>query len=183
MTAQALAGLLADETRLRVFSAIVLGATTPAEITSTTGEQTRNVALALHKLTTGGLVTDDGGRLTAATGRFREVLRSAAPTERAGAGTGDDSTDSLLRTFVDGDRLLGLPSRIGRRRAVLTHLAQHAFRPGERYPEQAVNDILRQWSEGSGTDHVAIRRYLVELDIVDRADGLYWLRAEAGTGS
>ncbi|MGW3086029.1 DUF2087 domain-containing protein [Streptomyces sp. NPDC001108] len=92
-------------------------------------------------------------------------------------------TDSLLRTFVDGDRLLGLPSRIGRRRAVLTHLAQHAFRPGERYPEQAVNDILRQWSEGSGTDHVAIRRYLVELDIVDRADGLYWLRAEAGTGS
>ncbi|MER5742823.1 DUF2087 domain-containing protein [Streptomyces sp. NPDC002225] len=185
MTAQALAGLLADETRLRVFSAIVLGATTPAEITSMTGEQTRNVALALHKLTTGGLVTDDGGRLTAATGRFREVLRSAAPTERAGTGTGtgDDSTDSLLRTFVDGDRLLGLPSRIGRRRAVPAHLAQHAFRPGERYPEQSVNDILRKWSEGSGTDHVAIRRYLVELDIVDRADGLYWLRTEAGTGS
>ncbi|MFF8694121.1 DUF2087 domain-containing protein [Streptomyces sp. NPDC015144] len=183
MTAQALAGLLADEIRLRVFSAIVLGATTPAEIASTTGEQTRNVALALHKLTTGGLVTDDGGRLTAATGRFREVLRSAAPTERAGTGTGDDSTDSLLRTFVDGDRLLGLPSRIGRRRAVLAHLAQRAFRPGERYPEQSVNDILRNWSEDSGTDHVAIRRYLVELDIVDRADGLYWLRTEAGTGS
>ncbi|MEV8451112.1 DUF2087 domain-containing protein [Streptomyces sp. NPDC052095] len=180
MTAQALAGLLADETRLRVFSAIVLGATTPAEIASTTGERTRNVALALRKLTTGGLVTDDG-RLTAATGRFGEVLRTAAPAERAGAGA--DSTDSLLRTFVDGDRLLGVPSRIGRRRAVLAHLAQRAFRPGERYPEQSVNDILRNWSEGSGTDHVAIRRYLVELDIVDRADGLYWLRTEAGTGS
>ncbi|MFJ6012160.1 DUF2087 domain-containing protein [Streptomyces sp. NPDC092952] len=181
MTAQALAGLLADETRLRVFSAIVLGATAPAEIASTTGERTRNVALALRKLTSGGLVTDDDGRLTAATGRFREVLRTAAPAERAG--TGGDSTDSLLRTFVDGDRLLGVPSRIGRRRAVLAHLAQRAFRPGERYPEKAVNDILRDWSEGSGTDHVAIRRYLVELDIVDRADGLYWLRTETGTGS
>ncbi|MFB6812938.1 DUF2087 domain-containing protein [Streptomyces sp. NPDC056347] len=185
MTAQVLAGLLADETRLRVFSAIVLGAATPAEIASATGATAKEVALALHRLTGGGLVADDDGRLTAATGRFKEVLRSPAGAERAVAetDTGDEGTAFLLRTFVDGDRLLGVPSRLGRRRTVLAHLAHRHFRPGERYPERAVNDILRGWSDGSGTDHVAIRRYLVELDVLDRSDSTYWLRTEAGTGS
>ncbi|MFF2007761.1 DUF2087 domain-containing protein [Streptomyces sp. NPDC058195] len=187
MTAQALAGLLADETRLRVFSAVVLGAVTPAEITSATGVKAKDVTLALRKLTSGGLVADDKGQLTAASGTFKEVLRSPARAKRTAAaaepGTGDESTDSLLRTFVDGDRLLGVPSRLGRRRTVLAHLAHRSFRSGERYPERAVNDILRVWSEGSGTDHVALRRYLIELDVLDRADGVYWLRAEAATGS
>ncbi|MBW1603872.1 DUF2087 domain-containing protein [Streptomyces sp. JJ66] len=185
MTAQALAGLLADETRLRVFSAIVLGAATPPEIASATGAKAKDVALALRKLTGGGLVVDDGGELRAATGRFKEVLRSAAGAERTVTdhGTGDERTESLLRTFVDGDRLLGIPSQLVRRRTVLAHLAHRSFRPGERYPERAVNDILRAWSEGSGTDHVAIRRYLIELDVLDRADGHYWLRPEAETAS
>jgi hypothetical protein len=40
-----------------------------------------------------------------------------------------------------------------------------------------VNDILKAWCEGAdATDHVSIRRYLIDYHILDREDsGQYWL--------
>ena len=41
------------------------------------------------------------------------------------------------------------------------------------YDERAVNDKLKQWCEGGGADHVAVRRYLIDMAILSRSNGLY----------
>jgi hypothetical protein len=39
-----------------------------------------------------------------------------------------------------------------------------------RYPERAVDAILRAWYD----DYVTIRRYLIDEDLMARENGLYW---------
>uniref|UniRef100_A0AAU3I1N2 DUF2087 domain-containing protein n=1 Tax=Streptomyces sp. NBC_01393 TaxID=2903851 RepID=A0AAU3I1N2_9ACTN len=145
------------------------------------GTSPKETAAALRRLQGGGLVGEEEGELRALTDTLRDILKGAAPAERpADHGTGDDQTESLLRTFVKDGRLLSVPAQIGRRRTVLHYLAGRAFEPDTKYSEREVNDKLRPWSEGSGTDHVAIRRYLIELRLLDRDNrGLYWLLPDA----
>ncbi|GAB7052859.1 DUF2087 domain-containing protein [Catenuloplanes indicus] len=91
-----------------------------------------------------------------------------------------DADDAAVRTFVRDGRLTAMPGKLTRRRAVLDHLARVSFEPGRRYRETEVNDVLRAWCDGvPGVDHVAIRRYLIDLDILAREDGLYWRAYEA----
>ena len=62
-----------------------------------------------------------------------------------------------------------MPAKRSRRRLLLDQIAQ-AFEPGVRYPEQQVSLFL-------GTlhpDYAALRRYLVDEELLTRADGLYW---------
>ncbi|MFJ7325457.1 DUF2087 domain-containing protein [Streptomyces cyaneofuscatus] len=174
MTAQNIVGTLADSVRLRVFSAIVLGATTPPDAARAAGTTPKETAAAVRRLLAGGLVTEDGGALHADLAHVKAAARRGPDTEAPGPGAGPDA--SLLRTFVVEGRLRSLPGQLERRRVVLGHLARASFEPGRTYDEPAVNDLLRAWCEGAGTDHVAVRRYLIELQILDRGEGSYWLR-------
>ena len=45
-----------------------------------------------------------------------------------------------------------------------------SFEPGVRYPEREVDAILRAWH----ADYAALRRYLVDEDLMARDDGVYW---------
>ncbi|MFF1691891.1 MULTISPECIES: DUF2087 domain-containing protein [unclassified Streptomyces] len=176
MTAQIIVGMLADSVRLRVFSAIVLGASTPPDAARAAGTTPKETAAAVRKLVAGGLVTEADGELRPDTAYLRSAARrtgAAVPEPDAGPET------SVLRTFVVDGRLRSLPGQLERRRVVLRHLARNSFETGRTYDEPAVNDLLRTWCEGSGTDHVAVRRYLIELQILDRGDGRYWLRDDA----
>ncbi|HEY2298494.1 MAG TPA: DUF2087 domain-containing protein [Jatrophihabitans sp.] len=76
----------------------------------------------------------------------------------------------VLRSFFADDTLTAMP-RAGRKRGiVLEQVVQH-FEPGRRYDEPEVNLILRQvWAR----DVAALRRYLVDARLLDRADGVYW---------
>jgi hypothetical protein len=56
---------------------------------------------------------------------------------------------------------------------VLEHVAQ-TFEPGRRYPEREVDAVLRAWTEGGATDHAALRRYLVDHQLLSREGGEYW---------
>jgi hypothetical protein len=56
---------------------------------------------------------------------------------------------------------------------VLRWLAGH-FRPGERYPEAQVNEILGRYHP----DFATLRRLLVDEELMQRAGGMYW---RAGT--
>jgi hypothetical protein len=67
---------------------------------------------------------------------------------------------------MGGWSLLGGPSK---RRIVLEHIAA-AFEPGVRYPEREVDAILRAWHP----DHAALRRYLVDEELLARDGGVYW---------
>ena len=74
-----------------------------------------------------------------------------------------------LAPFVRDRRVGTMPAKLSRRRLLLDAVAQ-GFEPGVRYPEPAVNEFLRHIH----ADHAALRRYLVDEDFLDRADGFYW---------
>jgi hypothetical protein len=77
----------------------------------------------------------------------------------------------LLHAYLRDGRLIAMPRGGPRRQAVLEHVAQ-LFEPGRRYPEVDLNLILRQvWP-----DVAALRRYLVDAGLLDRANGEYWRR-------
>jgi hypothetical protein len=66
---------------------------------------------------------------------------------------------SRLRPFVRDGRISAMPAKHAVRLLLLDLVAQ-AFEPGRRYPEPAVNEILK----GLYDDHAALRRYLVDGD-------------------
>ena len=75
--------------------------------------------------------------------------------------------------FVRDGQLVRLPARHRRRRLVLERIAE-SFEPGRYFTEPDVNAVLRRWCAGGDVDHVTVRRYLVDEELLGRADGKYW---------
>ncbi len=170
MRPDVLCGLLAEEERLRAFAAVVLGAATPDEVARGAGLSARDAVRALGRLQQGGLVSTVEGRLVGDVAAFKEAIREYAP-----AALPDEPMDpdrekaAVLRAFIRDGRLVQLPAARGKRRIVLEHLAA-CFEPGVRYPERAVDAVLRAWYD----DYVSIRRYLIDEDLLSREHGIYW---------
>ena len=125
---------------------------------------------------------DVAGRL----GRLRDALA---------AGAADAGTDALLvgnltnvryltgftgsaalllvtpsdTVFVTDGRLTSIPTPRAKRMVVLDWLAQD-FEPGRRYSEAMVNLIIGK----RHPDTAALRRYLVDEDLLSREAGEYW---------
>ena len=75
-----------------------------------------------------------------------------------------------LRPFIRDGRITSIPAKRTRRRLLLEQVAM-AFEPGRRYPEPAVDEILKAVFD----DHCALRRYLVDESFLSRtAAGVYW---------
>jgi hypothetical protein len=157
MTAHALAGALADDGRRRIFAAVALGSTSMAEVAQRSGLAARVVLTGLRRLTDAGLVTGADGALTVHEASLRAAARDSRPADDAGP-----ADDPVLRTFLRGDVLVGMPAQRARRRALLAHIAQRSFAPGTRYPERAVDDALKPWCASGASDHATLRRYLVD---------------------
>ncbi|MDO3705723.1 DUF2087 domain-containing protein [Micromonospora sp. C28SCA-DRY-2] len=168
MTAQVLAGALADDIRRQVFAAIVLGAADAPAVAGRTGLAARPVVTAIRRLRDAGLVTGDDGDLRVDADRLREAARTDPPARAA-----REPAEKILRTFLRDGVLVALPAQRGRRRVLLAHIAG-SFDPGVRYPERAVDDALRAWCAGGGSDHVTLRRYLVDEGLLAREQGVYW---------
>ncbi|MGI5247415.1 DUF2087 domain-containing protein [Dactylosporangium sp. CA-139066] len=170
MTPTALCGLLAESDRLRVFAAVVLGARTPSEVESATGLPARLVEPAIRRLQQGGLLVVADGALTAAEEAFKDAVRqTSAPAAPQPSMDPDRQRDLILRTFISDGRLTQIPAAQGKRMVVLEHIAS-SFEPGIRYAEREVDAILRAWHE----DHAALRRYLVDADLLSRDNNVYW---------
>jgi len=183
--------LFAEESRVRAFAAVALGAGTPAAVARTAGLSARETAVALHRLGEQGVVVEEAdGGLGVAYGLFRDHAREAARRERSAADPGPGPGPGpgepvLLRAFVRGGRLVRLPARWSRKKLVLRHIAEQTFEPGVEYPERVVDEKLRAWCEDSDDiDHVTLRRYLVDLHHLRRSEGIYRRPAagEAGSG-
>jgi hypothetical protein len=170
VTPTALCGLLAESDRLRVFAAVVLGARTPSAVESATGLPARLVEPAIRRLQQGGLLLVTDGEFSAADEAFKDAVRqSAAPSVPQPALDPDRQRDLVLRTFISDGRLSQIPAAQAKRMVVLEHIAS-SFEPGIRYPEREVDAILRAWHE----DHAALRRYLVDADLLSRDNNVYW---------
>lgn len=89
---------------------------------------------------------------------------------RLPAGTVVEMDEQTLRRFVSADgRILTIPTKHTKRLGFLAWLTQD-FEEGVRYPEAEVNQILLRRHD----DSAALRRYLVEMGFLERADGIYW---------
>ncbi|MFG3143563.1 DUF2087 domain-containing protein [Streptomyces sp. NPDC048243] len=168
-------GLFAEESRARVFAAVVLGAATPAQVTERTGLSPKQAATALRRLRDQGVIAEGADGLAVVYDRFRELARSARESKPAteSYGSGDEQSETVLRTFVRDGRLVRLPAQWERKLVVLRHIAERTFEPGVEYPERTVNEKLRAWCEDAPVDHVTLRRYLVDLHHLHRRVGVY----------
>jgi hypothetical protein len=170
---EALVGLLAEESRLKVVAAVALGAGSEAEVAAASGLDAKAVRKALERLIRGGIVETGGDRrLRVATERFKEAAQRAA-AERPQArpedlGATADQAHVLRNYLVDG-RLTHIPATRSKRLVVLDFLAGQ-FEPGRVYPEEQVNYTLGRFH----SDYAALRRYLVEEEFLERRERFYW---------
>jgi hypothetical protein len=168
-----LVGLLAEESRLKVVSAIVLGATSDQAIADRTDLDPRTVRKALDRLIRGGIVEATADRrLTVRVSTFQQAARAAAAArpqsrpEELGA-TADQA--GVLRNYLVDGKLTHIPATRSKRLVVLDFLAGQ-FEPGRVYPESQVNYLLGRFHP----DYAALRRYLVEEELFERREGFYW---------
>jgi hypothetical protein len=173
MDATALVRVLAEPVRMKVFAAFVLGAENTAQAAQFAGVSAREAAAAVHRLAEAGVVESAGERIVARTEVFAQIARQAAPPKPADDhGYTDPKIANVVGTFVRDGHLVGLPAQRGRRVVVLEHLAQ-SFEPGVDYPEKDVNAVLAGLAEGGAVDHVTLRRYLIDEQLLRRENGVY----------
>jgi hypothetical protein len=75
----------------------------------------------------------------------------------------------VLRAFIRKGRLVSLPARERKRRVVLRYLLDEVFPDLEGVAERDVNMRLALWHP----DVAAVRRYLVDAELVTRAGMVY----------
>ncbi|MGI8683845.1 MAG: DUF2087 domain-containing protein, partial [Acidimicrobiales bacterium] len=136
LTAAALAGLLADDARLRCAAAVVLGASTAAEVAERTGLDGRAAVKALERLAGAGLVQRSPDGLALGAGVFQAAARAAA-ADRPEVNPEDlgatPEQAGVLRNFVSAEgRLTSIPTARAKRLVVLDFLAGR-FEPGRVY--------------------------------------------------
>jgi hypothetical protein len=119
--AATLTGLLGDHDRLRVVSAIALGAQTIDDVAKASELDPQDVRRVLPRLIAAGVVADGEG-LRVETARFREAARERPPRQRELPGATPEQA-RVLRNFVENGRLKALPVRASQRRVVLEYLA------------------------------------------------------------
>jgi predicted transcriptional regulator len=83
---------------------------------------------------------------------------------------GDAHERKVLQQAFEGERLKQIPASRKKRDIILTWLAGR-FEPGERYPEKAVNAIIKRHHEDTAT----LRRELIDGGWMARENGVYWL--------
>lgn len=170
MRPDALCGLLAEEERLLTYAAVVLGAGTPSAVAAATGLPARDVVRAIRRLEQGGLLEVEANRLTASRAVFKDAVREHVPSPEDEAPLDPDQAKAaVLRAFIRDGRLVSIPVARIKRLVVLEHLAAN-FEPGVKYPERAVDAILRAWHD----DYVSLRRYLIDECLMSREGGVYW---------
>ena len=163
-------GLLADDERLSVVAALVLGASTADDVAVAASMPKRRVLEALTRLEAGGLVRREGSSWTFEITTLKDLARQARPPEEPDdVGDVDARTGTVLRTFLRGGRITQIPTQHSKRLVVLDHVCR-VFEIGVRYPEDQVNAMLRAFHP----DHAALRRYLVEEGFLARENNVYW---------
>ncbi len=174
LDAATLVGLLADDHRRQAFAAVELGASSLDDVVAATGLTQPAAAKALGRLVEAGLVisvSDEGKQLLHAMGAaFQAAARVAM--QRTPSDEHRDLPDEarrVMRAFVVDGRLQSIPTAYGKRLVILDWLAQD-FELGRKYTEPMVNLVIGK----RHPDTAALRRYLVDAGMLDRADGEYW---------
>ena len=171
---EVLVGMLADESRLKAFAAVALGARSAGAVADAAGLDAKAAVKALERLAAAGLVADVPGMgLAVDPAVFQAAARAAADAkpdvDPEAFGATPEQADVLRNFMADDGRLTRIPAVRSKRLVVLDFLAQR-FEPGRVYPERDVNFMLGQVHR----DYAALRRYLVDEEFLERRDNFYW---------
>lgn len=170
LDAATLVGLLADDDRRRAFAAIELGAASLDDVGAAAGLTAPRAAKAVGRLAEVGLVVQLDGGLHVLGAAFQVAAREALARPASVEHTGQPAdARRVLDAFVRDGRITSIPAAQGKRLVLLDWLAQD-FEPGRRYTESMVNLILGK----RHPDTAALRRYLVDHELLSREGGIYW---------
>jgi hypothetical protein len=162
--------LLLDPVRVAVIGHAAAGALEVAQLATDLEVNERRVLEAVATFRAAGLIDDDL-RLVGDT--LIELARSmprgevVAPSVVEGPWTEEERT--VLGRFFVGSRLREIPSNAAKRTIVLERIVQE-FEPGVRYEERDVDQLLVVFHP----DYASLRRHLVDLGMLTRAEGVYW---------
>jgi hypothetical protein len=173
--------VLADATRLKIVGILASGERSVEELAELLALKPPTVSHHLARLRRLGLVRMRAEGNTHVYELDEDVLRTWSQEllseERVTSLAEDVDVDAwerkVLGDFFEGGRLREIPARQKKRLVVLRWLADH-FRPGERYAEAQVNELLGRYHP----DFATLRRMLVDEELMQRGGGLYW---RAGT--
>lgn len=81
-----------------------------------------------------------------------------------------DERNRTLSRFIKDGRLVKWPRQLQKQMYIAEEVAK-LFRPGVHYAERDVNTILKNIYQ---YDHCTLRRYLIDMQFLKRANGFYW---------
>lgn len=170
MDAVVFARLCLDPNRLVALGRAAEGGLATSALAEALGISRRDAIGIVAELRAAGLVDASG---TLNRGVLQEIARSLprpeGPAPRILEGEWTREELLILSTFFVGERLTEIPSNRTKRRVVLERIAQE-FDPGIHYAEADVSRALERYHP----DYAALRRYLVEENILSRSAGDYW---------
>jgi hypothetical protein len=159
-----------DPLRLAVLGHAAVGPVDSGSLAAALGISERKLQQVVGKLVRAGLLRSD---LTLDRDALRAIAQSLpkdAPIDPDLMAQGWDEEEArTLSTFFTGSRLKQIPAPRAKRLVVLERLAQE-FEPGRRYQEKEVDFTLQLFY----ADYATLRRYLIDEQLMTRADGVYW---------
>ena len=171
---------LADQSRLKIVGLLAQQPYPVEQLSAILGLGESTVSHHLSKLAEAGLVSARAeGHYSvyslepdALSQMARRLLRTERLTELAGGIDRSGFERKVLASFTGPDgRFTAFPAQ-EKKYLVLLHHVLRDFRPGVRYSEKKVNEILHRYSD----DTARLRRSLVEFGLMDREGGGrdYW---------
>jgi DNA-binding transcriptional ArsR family regulator len=172
----AIAGALADRSRLRILGALLTGPKCVEELAGGLDLASSTVSFHLRKLRLAGLVVARREQYYAiyalATDRLHLTVKDLMDVDETQAPRrGEHAADGrgrVLAAFFRGGRLLRMPVQKRKRTIVLEEFAAQ-FAPGRRYAERGVDEIISAMHD----DHCLVRRLLVDEGYLRRDGGVY----------
>ena len=163
---------LADANRVKIAGLLGVEAMSATQIAERLGMKPGEAQYHLEQLCAAGLAHKEGDQYQldsqALEKLSRQVLAQSHPP--APQYDGDEFTIKTLRAYLSPDGTLkAIPTQHKKLMVILNHLVKN-FEPGVKYPESQVNQILRRFHD----DTAALRRYMVDNQLLAREKGTYW---------
>ena len=167
--------LLADETRLGIINALMSEDSYVEKLASTLGLTPATICYHLQKMEAAGIVGSSRTQFYIIYSLNRDIfdltLREFIRQEKPAEDPGEKYRRGVLSNFFKYGRLTQIPVQQKKKEIVLRRIAED-FISGQTYTEKQVNEVILKYHE----DFCTIRRDMVGLGIMERADGIYRLK-------